>query len=89
MNSNQWDKLGYKKHTNASGEVIRVKEYVRILPAWDNVSVENLVSSRMKLADMLGVNYRDLLADLEITVKISRYPKHKRFLKFLDIFKED
>lgn len=83
MNSKEWDEQGYKKHTNPSGEVIRVKTYQRILLAWDNnYSAREIVSARKKLATLLGVPWYDLLANLEITVEINRYPKHRRFLKY-------
>lgn len=74
---------GFKKHTNPSGEVIRVKTYERFLIAWDNVPTRTIVSERKALAKLIGVNWQDLLANLEITVKIRRYPKHRRFLKYI------
>lgn len=83
MNSNQWDRLGYAKFKNPSGEVIRKKTYHRTLIAWDNQSTRSLVAERTKLAKMLGVSPTDLLADLNITIEINRYPRHRRFLKYI------
>lgn len=83
MNSREWDSLGFKKHTNPSGEVIRTKTYERTLIAWGNYSTRSIVAKRRQLAELLGVPWYELLADLEITVKIDRYPRHKRFLKFM------
>ena len=83
MNSREWDMRGYEKHTNPSGEVIRIKQYTRILPAWDNQSARSLVAQRKKIADLLGVPECDLLADLTITINIERYPRHRRFLRFI------
>ena len=42
MNSREWDAMGFRKHTNPSGEVIRTKTYLRGLIAWDNESVSSL-----------------------------------------------
>jgi hypothetical protein len=81
MKSNEWNRRGYQKHTNPSGEVIRTKTYTRILVPFDNVSVRSIVSERKKLAKLLQVPYEDLLATLIITVEIKRYPKDRRFLK--------
>ena len=83
MKSREWDERGFEKYTNPSGEVIRVKTYERILIASDNTSVRSIVAERRKLAELLGVPWYDLLADLEVTVRINRYPRHRRFLKFL------
>ncbi len=83
MNSREWDLREFTKHTNPSGEVIRTKTYSRTLIAWDNQSTQSMVSERKKLAKLLGVSWDDLLADLEITVKINRYPRHRRFLKYI------
>ncbi len=83
MKSSQWNMMGFKKHTNPSGEVIRVKQYERTLIAWDNYSARSIVANRKKLAEILGVPWYDLLADLDITIKISRYPRHRRFLRFI------
>ena len=75
--------MGFKKYTNPSGEIIRVKTYEREIIAWDNYSVHEIVSARKKLAELLGVPWYDLLADLKVTIKINRYPRHRRFLKFI------
>jgi len=83
MNGQEWDMRGFKKHTNPSGEVIRVKTYERILIAWDNYPTRTIVAQRKKLAKMLGIHWQDLLADLDITVKIKRFPRHRRFLKYI------
>ncbi len=83
MNSREWDMRGFKKYKNPSGEVIRTKTYERILLAWDNYSAREIIAKRKKLADLLGVPWYDLLADLEITINIKRYPRHRRFLKFI------
>ena len=83
MKSREWDMRGFKKHTNPSGEVIRVKTYERLIIAWDNYPTRTIVANRKKLADLIGVPWRDLLADLEVTVKIKRYPRHRRFLKYI------
>jgi len=83
MNSREWNMRGFKKHTNPSGEVIRTKTYSRILIAYDNIPTRSIVAKRKKLADILGVPWYDLLADLEITVNIKRYPRHRRFLRFI------
>ena len=83
MNSREWDMLGFKKHRNPSGEVIRVKTYGRMLIAFDNHSTESIVAERKKLAELLGIYWKDLLADLTITVRIERYPRHRRFLKYI------
>lgn len=83
MNSRQWDRLQFRKHTNPSGEVIRTKTYERKLIAWDNYSNRTIVANRKKLADLLGVPYYDLLADLDITIKINRFLRHRRFLKYI------
>ncbi len=83
MNSQEWDDRGYKKHTNPSGEVIRVKTYQRGLIAWDNYPAQSIVAQRKKLAELLGVPWEDLLADLDITINIKRYPRHRRFLKYI------
>ena len=83
MKSMEWDMRGFKKHTNPSGEVIRVKTYKRILIAWDNMPTRTIVAERKKLAKLLGVNWQDLLANLEVTIEIKRFPKHRRFLKYI------
>ena len=83
MNSQEWDSKGYAKFKNPSGEVIRTKIYHRILIAFDNVSTRKIVAERKQLAKLLGVPYEDLLADLEITIDIKRYPRHRRFLKYM------
>lgn len=83
MNSRQWDRLGFQKFTNPSSEVIRVKTYKRGLIAWDNYSTREIVAQRKKLANILQVPYYDLLANLDITIEIKRYPKHRRFLKYI------
>jgi hypothetical protein len=83
MKSHEWDRFGWKKHKNPSGEVIRTKTYERILIAWDNWSTHKIMSERNKLAKLLGVNAWDLYADLDITINIKRYPRHRRFLKYL------
>lgn len=83
MRSLEWDMKGFKKHTNPSGEVIRVKTYQRKLIAWDNYPTRTIVANRKKLATLLGVPWWDLLADLDITVNINRYPRHRRFLKYI------
>lgn len=83
MNSNEWDNRGYTKFTNPSGEVIRKKTYKRILTAWDNQPTRSLVAERTKLAKLLGVPAPELLADLNITIEINRYPRHRRFLKYI------
>ena len=82
MNSREWDLRGFKKYRNPSGEVIRTKTYERILVAWDTHSAREIVSARKKLAELLGVPWYELLANLEVTVKINRYRRHRRFLKF-------
>ena len=83
MNSREWDRKGFKKHTNPSGEVIRVKTYWRGLIAWDNLPTRSIVAQRKKLAEILQVPWTDLLANLDITIEIKRYPKDRRFLKYL------
>jgi len=83
MDSREWDSMGFVKFKNPSGEVIRTKTYQRTLIAWDNQDVRFLVAKRKKLADMLGVPWYDLLADLDITINIKRYPRHRRFLKLI------
>lgn len=82
MNSREWDSRGFSKHTNPSGEVIRTKTYWRGLIAYDNVPAHTIVAKRKQLADLLQVPFYDLLADLEITIQINRYPRHRRFLKY-------
>jgi hypothetical protein len=82
MRSNEWDRHQWKKQVNPSGEVIRVKTYSRILPAWDNIPVRTIMAQRNQLAKLLGINAEDMYADLEVTLKIERYPRHKRFLKY-------
>ena len=82
MNSREWNQRGFKKHTNPSGEVIRTKTYWRGLIAWDNKDARTLIAERKKLAELLQVPWYDLLADLDITVEIKRYPRHRRFLKY-------
>ena len=83
MNSRGWDMRGFEKHTNPSGEVIRKKTYKRLVIAYDNVPTRTIVAHRKKLADLLGIHWQDLLADLEVTVEINRYPRHRRFLKYI------
>lgn len=83
MKSREWDMRGFRKHTNPSGEVIRVKTYHRGLIAWDNYSTREIVSRRKKLAELLQVPWQDLLADLDVTVEIKRFPRHRRFLKYI------
>ena len=75
--------MGFKKHTNPSGEVIRTKTYERGIIAWDNEDKRSTISKRKQLATLLGVPWYDLLADLDITIKINRYPRHRRFLKYI------
>lgn len=82
MNCRQWNERGYCKRRNPSGEIIRTKTYERKLIAWDNEPNRSIVAKRKKLAELLGVPWYDLLADLEIKITIERYPKHRRFLKF-------
>lgn len=83
MNSRDWDRLGFTKRKNPSGEVIRVKKYERTVIAWDNYPTRSIVSERKRLAELLQVPWYDLLADLTVTVEIERYPKHRRFLKYM------
>jgi hypothetical protein len=83
MNSRQWDERGFTKFTNPSGEVIRKKTYKRTLIAWDNKSTRSIVTERKRLAELLQVPACDLLADLTITIEIDRYPRHRRFLKYI------
>ncbi len=83
MNSREWDVRGFEKFTNPSGEVIRIKTYKRIIIAFDNVLAGNIVADRKKLGELLGIHWQDMLADLEVTVKINRYPRHRRFLKYI------
>jgi hypothetical protein len=83
LNSREWDSKGYAKFKNPSGEIIRTKTYRRILIAFDNVSTREIVAERKALAKILQVPYEDLLADLEITIDIKRYPRHRRFLKYM------
>ncbi len=83
MKSQEWDDMGFTKFTNPSGEVIRKKTYQRILLTFDNSSACSIVAERKKLARILGVPWYDLLADLHITVEINRYPRHRRFLKYI------
>ena len=83
MKSHEWDLRGFKKFTNPSGEVIRKKTYKRMLIAFDNISSRTIVAERKKLAKLLGVPWYDLLADLDITIEIERYPRQRRFLKFI------
>ena len=83
MNSREWDMRGFRKHTNPSGEVIRVKTYYRTLIAFDNIPTRTIVAERKKLGDLLGVHWQDLLADLKVTIDIKRYPRHRRFLKYI------
>ncbi len=87
MNSSEWNMHGWKKFTNPSGEVIRTKTYERLLIAWDNESTKSLISKRKKLADLLGVSAEDLYANLEITINIKRYPRHRRFNKYTPLQK--
>jgi hypothetical protein len=82
MNSNELDRHQWKKQTNPSGEVIRTKTYSRLLPAWDNIPVRTIMAQRNQLAKLLGIDAEDMYADLEVTVKISRYPHNRRFLKY-------
>jgi hypothetical protein len=83
LDSREWDNKGYIKFKNPSGEVIRTKTYRRFLIAFDNVSTREIVAKRKALAKLLEVPYEDLLADLEITIDIKRYPRHRRFLKYM------
>lgn len=83
MKSLEWDMRGFVKHRNPSGEVIRKKTYERTVTAFDNVPTRTIVANRKKLADLLGVPWQDLLADLKITIEINRYPRHRRFLKYI------
>lgn len=83
MNSKEWDRKGFSKYRNPSGEVIRTKSYHRTLIAWDNCPSRTIVAQRKALANLLGVPWYDLLADLQISIRIERYPRHKRFLKFI------
>ena len=83
MKSKQWDDMGFTKFRNPSGEVIRKKTYWRGLFAYDNYSVRSIVAKRKKLAELLGLPWYDLLADLDITIEINRYPRHRRFLKYI------
>ncbi len=82
MNSRDWDRRGFAKFTNPSGEVIRTKTYKRILIPFDNISTRSIVAERKRLANILGVPYADLLATLEITIEIKRYPRDRRFIKY-------
>jgi hypothetical protein len=78
MNSREWDARGWGKQTNPSGEVIRTKEYKRIVIAWDSATPRELIKHRYALAELLQIHAEDLLCDLEVTVKCNRYPKHQR-----------
>jgi hypothetical protein len=82
MNSHELDRHQWTKQTNPSGEVVRTKTYSRILPAWDNLPVRTIMAQRNQLAKLLGINAEDMYADLEVTVKISRYPHNRKFLKY-------
>jgi hypothetical protein len=82
MNSLEYKRRGYLKVKNPSGEFVWIKRYDRILPAWDNLSTEELLIQRQKLAEILQVPVNDLMADLEIIVHITKYPRrHSRFSK--------
>jgi len=83
MKSIEWDMRGFRKRRNPSGEVIRVKTYFRTLVAYDNVPTRTIVAERKKLAELLGVPWSDLLADLKISIEIQRFPRHRRFLKYI------
>ena len=41
------------------------------------------LAERKRLAELLGLPWRDLLADLDITIEIKRFPRHRRFLKYI------
>jgi len=83
MKSHEWDRRGFTKHTNPSGEVIRIKTYLRKFIAWDNLPTRSIVAERKKLAELLQIPWTDILADLDITIEIKRYPRHRRFLKYI------
>lgn len=83
MNSCEWNRRGFTKRVNPSGEVIRVKTYVRGLTIFDNIPTRTIVAGRKNLAALLQIPWYDLLADLTITVEIERYSKRcRRFLKY-------
>jgi len=88
MDSQEWDERGYKKYTNPSGEVIRTKTYQRKIVAYDNYPARSIVAKRKQLANLLGVPWYDLLADLDVTIKINRYPRHRRFLKYIPMWRK-
>ena len=83
MNSTEWNERGWSKHTNPSGEIIRVKTYKRILPLWDNGDT-GMIEERYKLAEILGVGKQDILCDLEVTIQCNRYRRNGRLLKRLN-----
>ncbi|MFA5298884.1 MAG: hypothetical protein WC389_11820 [Lutibacter sp.] len=89
MNSTEWDKRGWSKFQNPSGEMVRKKTYERSLPDWAN-AVPNCIKDRKILAQVLQVPFEELLGDLCITVDITKYKqdtrryhlkKYRRYLK--------
>jgi len=55
----------------------------RGLVVYDNIPARSVVANRKALAKLLGVPWEDLLADLWITVEISRYPRHRKSSKYI------
>lgn len=82
MKSREWDIRGWKKEINPSGEVIRSKTYIRILPLWDNSGIA-IINERDILAGILGINKGDLHCNLNITIECMRYRRNGKLLKRL------
>jgi hypothetical protein len=88
MNSQELNKYHWNKQVNPSGEVIRTKTYHRTLLVFDNEPNWKIIKKRKQLAELLGINWQELMGSLDITVKIDRYPKdgHRFNKKVLEKF---
>jgi hypothetical protein len=74
MNSQEWDKYGWTKTKNLSGEIVRTKKYTRYLQTAINLMPYN-IKIRKQLAKILEVPPDDLMGELTITIDIMKH-KH-------------
>jgi hypothetical protein len=83
MNSREWDRSGWTKIKNPSGEVVRTKQYIRHLHSFVNTMPEN-IKTRKQLAELLQVPVNDLMGELTITIDIM---KHKQITRMYNLKK--
>ncbi len=89
MNSKDWNKYGWTKKINPSGEIVRTKQYTRFLTSFFN-TMPDCIKKRKQLAEILEIPDNDLMGDLKITIEITKHKyvtreynlkKYRRYLK--------